>query len=213
MKKFFTQFKRHISFLWHWKNFFFLLKYPFWKSYNRWNGAFMGYYYTEYEAIPCGWRKAFGKELTKELKEAIKKEKKRIWKEKHKIVKTRDLLRWEQIKEKYGTLRLYCGTTREINKVIRKYELLSQAYCIECGAPARYCTNGWIEFLCEDCFDRELVRRGLEKYSQNYNELKEDARLKEEDIPISTSSLDGDLIKYYDLDFYKLWGLIKKDDK
>ena len=49
------------------KNFFFCLRYPFWKSRNVWTGKFCGYSSTSYDWIPEGWRKAFGKELSKDI--------------------------------------------------------------------------------------------------------------------------------------------------
>ena len=58
-----STFVNHISFLWHPINFFFLLKYPFMKSRNVWDGKFMGYSHTFYNHIPVGWRTAFGKDL------------------------------------------------------------------------------------------------------------------------------------------------------
>ena len=50
----YKQLINHISFLWHWKNFFFLLKYPFYRAYHRSTGKFCGYSYTEYDAIEDG---------------------------------------------------------------------------------------------------------------------------------------------------------------
>jgi len=35
--------------------------------------------------------------------------------------------------------------------IIRKYELLSEETCIDCGKPAKYITTGWISPYCEDC--------------------------------------------------------------
>ena len=37
------------------KNFFFCLKYPFWKSTNVWTGDSLGYSYTWYDDIPEGY--------------------------------------------------------------------------------------------------------------------------------------------------------------
>ena len=146
-----SSFVNHISFLWHWKNFFFLLRYPFYKVYNRWTGKFMGYSYTEYDSIDIGWRKAFGKQLSDEIKKAGEESRKRLgyrsWK---------NLLQWSQIKEKYGELRMYASATSEIQKVLDKYELLSIGYCFNCGKPARYMSKGWIEYYCEDCMIKYL---------------------------------------------------------
>ena len=134
------------------KNFFFCLRYPFWKTYNVWTGKFCGYKFTEYDAIPEGWKIAFGKQLSEELRKTIKEEKERIYQQDHKKLKTRDLIHWSQIKEKYGTLRLYATTTEKIFQVLHKYEEMSEHYCINCGQPVEYATHGWIMYLCEQCF-------------------------------------------------------------
>lgn len=137
-------------------NFFFCLKYPFMKGYNVWTGKFCGYGFTEYDYISYGWKKAFGKQLLKDIKKAYKLDKKDFpnltWKQ---------ALRWEQIKSKYGTLRLYASATSRIMEVLHKYEKLSRYYCERCGKPAKYETTGWIENLCEECFGIELIHRKI----------------------------------------------------
>lgn len=93
-----------------------------------------------YDAIPYGWKKAFGKQLLKDLRKA--------WLESGKIS-----FYFNDIKEKYGTLCLYANQgTEAIYKVLHHYEHLSQYYCIECGQKAEYVTRGWIQYLCEPCF-------------------------------------------------------------
>ena len=67
-----------------------------------------------------------------------------------------DKFRFAQIKEKYGTLRLYHnGIPESIYDEIEawesKYEDLSEQVCINCGKSAKYMTPGWISFFCEDC--------------------------------------------------------------
>ena len=124
------------------KNYFFCLRYPFYKVRNVWTDKFMGYDHTLYDHIPEGWRKAFGKQLSKELKKQLKKDNQ---------LKT---FRFSQIKEKYGTLRLYnFGCSEECMKLLDKYEKLSKEYCIECGKKAKYETEGYILYLCEECFE------------------------------------------------------------
>ena len=64
--------------------------------------------------------------------------------------------RFTQIKEKYGTLRLYHngapeGIYDELEAWENKYEDLSEQVCINCGKSAKYMTTGWISFFCEDC--------------------------------------------------------------
>ena len=55
------------------KNYFFCLRYPFYKVYN-YEGKNLGYELTWYDAIPIGWRKAFGKQFSKDLKKQLKKD-------------------------------------------------------------------------------------------------------------------------------------------
>ena len=128
-------------------NYFFCLRYPFYRVRNVWTDKFMGYDHTLYDHIPEGWRKAFGKQLSKELKKQLKKDNQ---------LKT---FRFSQIKEKYGMLRLYnFGCSEECMKLLDKYEKLSKEYCIYCGKKAKYITKGYILYVCEDCF---------KKYSHN----------------------------------------------
>lgn len=168
-----SQFINHISFLWHPKNFFFLLKYPFMKSRNVWDGKFTGYSHTFYDHIPDGWRKAFGRQMLKDIKKAGKASRKRF----HKYLSWKKMLRWEQIKEKYGTLRLYASTTEEIAEVLYHYESISEDYCIICGKPSEYWTSGWIVPLCSDCMEKEVNRKNdkgdyyyTKEYRENYKD-------------------------------------------
>lgn len=55
------------------RNFLFCRKYPFWKSTNVFTGEFLGYDSTWYDDILPGWRKAFGKDLSREIKRVGKK--------------------------------------------------------------------------------------------------------------------------------------------
>jgi len=190
-----TSFMRHISFLWHWKNFFFCLKYPFWKARNVWSGKFMGYTHTWYDDIPEGWKIAFGKNLSKDILKAGRQTRKRL--EKH--VSWEDMLSFQQIKEKWGVLCLYASASKEIQEVLDYYEHLSQGYCICCGKPARYITKGWVSFQCENCFVKNdcytykdgnkvpLEGEALEKHKQ-------ECRLTKKDIP-SIYTYDYKLIK------------------
>lgn len=62
-----------------------------------------------------------------------------------------DKFRFSQLKEKYGSMRVYTfGATREVNDIISKYEFLSQQVCCVCGKPATTQTYDWI---CPYCFD------------------------------------------------------------
>ena len=65
-----------------------------------------------------------------------------------------------QIKEKYGTLRLYldCDNPdmrREVQSIIRKWEDESCSVCESCGADGTLRTNrSWIQTLCDTCDKR-----------------------------------------------------------
>ena len=89
-----SSFVAHISFLWHWKNFFLCLKYPFWKTRNAFTGKFLGYSFTWYDYIPNGWRLAFGKQLSDDIKKAGKESRKRLG-----YMSWKKMLTWEQIKD------------------------------------------------------------------------------------------------------------------
>ena len=68
-----------------------------------------------------------------------------------------------QIKEKYGTLRVYLGFTKqydddELYKIVFKYEKLSETVCEVCGADGaklRTMKDGrsWIKTNCDICHD------------------------------------------------------------
>lgn len=98
--------------------------------------------YTELDAMPEGWRKAFGIQMCKELKKELKK---------HKFLYK---YRITQIKEKFGGLRWYdTGSPKdsEIWDIIDKYTQISYRTCIVCGKPATKISKGWISPFCDDC--------------------------------------------------------------
>ena len=168
-------------------NFFFCLKYPFWRSRNVWTDKFIGYRFTLYECIPYGWRKAFGKELSRNLKKALK------------LSGELKTFRFLQIKEKYGELRLYSGgASKPVLDLLSYYEFLSLAYCQICGKPARYCTDGWISYLCEDCFNK----------TSSSGE-----RLTIDDVPKCSKLIDGEWVDTdLNIDFETLWDIQTKED-
>ena len=129
----------------HLKNRILCWRYPFYKIYDTYDQ--FDPTVTRYDLFPEGWRKAFGKQFSKELKKILKKEN---------LLYTFTIT---DIKEKYGTLRIYSATyTEAIDKLFDKYEILSIDYCINCGKPTIY-QNGYYT-LCEDC---NLQSRGPSK--------------------------------------------------
>ena len=96
--------------------------------------------FTELDDMPDGWRKRFGIQFCKELKEAIKKCPDKTYRKQFRIT---------QIKEKFGELRVYVNNVSpEVDRVIKKYEYLSQYVCIRCGEDADRKTLGWISPYC-----------------------------------------------------------------
>lgn len=134
-------------------------RFPFLIPSNRWSGKRISeaadgvygldspeetpeldYEYTELDAMPGGWRKAFGEQLCEELKAELVR------------ADVLDDYRVVQIKEKFGTLRWYDnGNTDAGYKIISKYEALSARTCICCGKPATRISTGWISPYCDDC--------------------------------------------------------------
>lgn len=126
-----------------------------------------------------GWRKAFGEDFCEELLQALKDDDYSIAEKDDDF----DGFRFEQIKEKYGSLRIYYNghpigkyRTRD---TIAKYEELSKYICGHCGKPARYITKGWIYPLCDDCIQH--VNSGyipIEEYYSfdDYDEVLEEIK-------------------------------------
>lgn len=119
-------------------------RFPFLMPHNRWTDKMpedFDYSYTELDAMPDGWRKAFGEQMCEEIREELVR------------VAYLDKYRIAQIKEKYGTLRWYdfgC-TERMLCEIIPKYEHLSARTCIRCGSPATKVSTGWISPYCDAC--------------------------------------------------------------
>lgn len=68
------------------------------------------------------------------------------------MVSTNTGFRVDQVKEKYGTLRFYCGGNGVINKYIRLAERLSAHTCEVCGKRGQLDQNGgWYSTLCKEC--------------------------------------------------------------
>lgn len=106
---------------------------------------------TEHDAMddmPEGWKKAFGSMMCEELDIAIK------------AAGLEDELIFEQVKEKFGELRIYCFPyNREVNEIIHKYETLSNNICIHCGKPDVPMINtGWIRPSCRECYNKVNYR-------------------------------------------------------
>lgn len=122
--------------------------YPFLLPKNVWSGRVVkGYDYTwtEYDCLCKGWRIGFGKFLLQDLREACL------------ITDFLDKLQFSQIKEKYGSLRMYnFGAPQEVHNVLNEYEFISQYVCCQCGSPYACIVDnyGWYLPLCEKCWNK-----------------------------------------------------------
>lgn len=58
-----------------------------------------------------------------------------------------------QVKEKYGTLRFYIGSSNdEVFDLINEYELLSSSTCEVCGSKGEIISqSGWLKTSCKTC--------------------------------------------------------------
>ena len=116
--------------------------------------------YTELDAMPDGWRKAFGIQMCKDIKHSLLhtyidnnisispfEYLSFYWKG----IKQLYGYRIDQIKEKFGGLRWYdSNTTKDILEIIDHYEDVSMKTCIVCGKPATYMAKGWISPYCDE---------------------------------------------------------------
>lgn len=122
-----------------------IANYPFLKPYTGfWSSGDYDYSYTLIDDMPKGWKKAFGKQLCEEIRKDLVK---CNYLDKYKII---------QIKEKYGSLRIYDEGIPEGSKVwdiINKYEDMSTKICVICGEPATKISKGWICPYCNKCFE------------------------------------------------------------
>lgn len=125
------------------------------------------YTYTWQDDIPVGWRIAFCPGIWEDFKTAILADIEKSLvseypdetarKEKAKNLydtQIEDYFSFVQIKEKYGTLRLYHTGGAATLEVEYKYDALSENICIECGAPAEVLSLGWISPYCQKCVDQ-----------------------------------------------------------
>lgn len=125
-------------------------KYPWLTPRNRWTDKTpetYDYSYTELDAMPDGWRIAFGDQMVEEINNELKKFN---FIDKYRII---------QIKEKWGGLRWYDDGypgDSKIGDIVSHYEKLSFKTCLICGKPAEWMSKGWISPYCTDCANKML---------------------------------------------------------
>ena len=120
-------------------------RFPILLPHNRFTGKIpddYDYAYTELDAMPEGWLKAFGLDMIKEIQEYLNTLPEHA----------RDSIAIVDIKEKFGYLHVYLtGYNKALREIISKYEQKSKFICIKCGKPATKISTGWICPWCDDC--------------------------------------------------------------
>lgn len=128
--------------------------YPFLIPKNRWTGDIVkdyDYTWTELDGMPDGWKKAFGENLCREIKNVLNQ----IDKDYNKKISAD--YRITQVKEKYGELCWYTNwSTKELDEVIQKYKDLSIRTCFYCGAQATKISTDYILPYCDICVEKTL---------------------------------------------------------
>lgn len=163
-------------------------KFPFLLPRNVWTDKLSeDYDYTYIKGIgevPEGWERLFLLYCKNMRKELIK-------------YNYLDDFRFTQIKEKYGSMRLYNnGIPKDSNcdNLEYIYDHLSTYVCEYCGNPAKYISKGWVTQFCKECFvksfpdenpDKTYFKKGNKKYKliihgfRNREEYKEEIPCKE----------------------------------
>ena len=123
-----------------------IARYP-WIRPVDWNwNRIKTYSFTMYDDVPEGWKRAFGRIMLEDYREVL--------------IRNGFLneFQWVQVKEKYGTLRLYSGNApKELYELEHKYDYISGHICINCGRiNAPTLTDGWVEPLCKECYDKRI---------------------------------------------------------
>ena len=124
-----------------------ILRYPF-IAYWKGNGDHKepDLTWTNFDVIPVGWRIAFGLELLEDIRNELYCEDPLAWK--YRLCRTYI----QQIKEKYGTLRVYMTSWGRVGDIIEAYEVVSRTTCIQCGRAdrTRINTRGWVSPYCPE---------------------------------------------------------------
>jgi len=68
-------------------------------------------------------------------------------------------MQFTQIKEKFGTLRIYTiGGDAFCEGLVRMAEAISAKTCEECGHPGKQTASGWIRTLCKVCMENKNAK-------------------------------------------------------
>lgn len=119
------------------------------------------------DEMPIGWKIAFGEEMCEKIRQALIEENKKEEYTEEKLKEMADLYgiefkndkidllhiwKIEQLKEKFGEMRLYPNFfNEEIRNIINDYSIKSWHTCCMCGKPAMWESTDWICPYCDDC--------------------------------------------------------------
>ena len=118
---------------------------------------------TVLDAMPTGWRIAFGDLLCEDIQKELEKF---DYADKFVVV---------QLKQKMGDMRLYHNgvpTGCNVGKIIEAYSVLSQYICIDCGELDVPQTHGWVEPICKECVKSYRVKDPEKYWNDLYEEQK-----------------------------------------
>ena len=127
-------------------------KYPWLYPRDMWSGEKVedfDYTWTELDAMPDGWREAFGELLCEEIQAELEKF---DFENEYSIA---------QIKEKFGSLCWYDNgipLNCKVHDIIENYSACSKYICIRCGELDVPCTDGWIVPVCNECIKKMNIK-------------------------------------------------------
>lgn len=62
----------------------------------------------------------------------------------------KEIFKWSQVKEKFGTLRAYNNGPDKIEEIVDWAESATRVTCEECGKLGRFMNRGWIGVRCPE---------------------------------------------------------------
>lgn len=130
-------------------------KYPFIgiRSYNA--NLIEGTSWLDY--IPDGWAKAFGERLAEDLNTALVKDG---------LTPTTFVI--EEMKEKFGKLRVYSNGGDNVEQIVDAYADISSVVCTRCGKlPVARLTKGYVEPICKACYEAATGAEDYDKQADN----------------------------------------------
>lgn len=169
-----------------------LKRYPWLAPIDLWSRRIDTYDFTLLDQMENGWRKAFGMLMVKDIDRVL----------------NGHMLYTEQIKEKYGELRWYFSTDKEVydkvDAIIEAYSALSTHICESCGQVDVGYTRGWVMPICKKCFCSD------DYYTEKdyYNQISQWTRMP---LDYSYKKSDGEKWIKYTIDISEYTNKVRKE--